>query len=60
MGGFTNRLRILSLLILLFAVGNRKVLGRLAEFQSKSEKIMKLFMGVSMVALGIVILLFFV
>lgn len=55
-----NIMFIVPLLILLFAVGNRKVLGRLAEWQSKSEKQMKLFMGVSMMALGIMILLFFV
>lgn len=55
-----NIMFVVPLLALLFAVGNRKVLGRLAEFQSKSEIQMKLFMGASMIALGVIILLFFV
>lgn len=55
-----NLMFVLPLLIVLLLVANTRVLAKLAEYQKKSERLFKLFMGLAMIGLGIVILVFFV
>lgn len=55
-----NLMFVVPLIILLAAAGNRFTLVKLAEWQSRSEKTIKLVMGLLMIVLGTLVLLFFV
>ena len=55
-----NFMYILPLLILLGLATNPLTLAKLAEFRQKHEKTEKLVMGLLLIALGVVILIFFV
>jgi len=50
----------LPLLLLLALAGNKYTLGRVAEWQAKSDKGLKFWSGIIMIALGIIILIWFV
>ncbi|MDP3882934.1 MAG: cytochrome c biogenesis protein CcdA [Candidatus Staskawiczbacteria bacterium] len=55
-----NVMFVLPLIILLALTVNPYTLAKIAEFRQKNERMEKLVMGTAMVALGAVILLFFV
>lgn len=55
-----NLMFILPLLLLLALAGNKYTLGRVAEWQAKSDKGLKFWSGIIMIALGIIILIWFV
>lgn len=55
-----NLMFIVPLLILLSLAGNKYTLGRVAEWQAKSDKGLKFWSGVTMILIGIIILIWFV
>ncbi|MDP2683711.1 MAG: DUF1573 domain-containing protein [bacterium] len=55
-----NLVFISPLLILLVLAGNPKTTGKLQEWERKESKNAKVLIGVTMIALGLIILLFFV
>jgi len=54
-----NAMFVVPLIVLLALAGNKYTLGRVAEWQSKSDKGLKFWSGVTMIALGIIILIWF-
>gem|GEM_PF-233482 len=55
-----NVMFVLPLIALLLALGNRRTVGALARWQAERKRTVKLVSGLVMVALGIVMLLWFV
>lgn len=55
-----NVMFVVPLLVLLALVGNKHALGKVAEWQSHSDKSLKFWSGVVMITLGIIILVWFV
>lgn len=54
-----NVMFVVPLLVLLALAGNRYMLGAVASWQGKSDKGLKFWSGVTMIALGIIILMWF-
>ena len=57
---FYNVMFVLPLVITLFFLTNRRVLGQISRWETSNKKIIKLIMGLVMVALGIIILVWFI
>ena len=55
-----NAMFILPLVLLLALAGNRYTLGRVAAWQSKTDRGLKFWSGIVMIALGVIIILWFV
>lgn len=55
-----NVMFVVPLIVLLALTGNRYALGRLAKWQSDTSVKLKLWSGMAMIALGIVILIWFI
>jgi cytochrome c-type biogenesis protein len=55
-----NLMFVMPLLILLLFTANPITLAKIAEFRKKNERMEKLVMGIMMLALGIIILTFFI
>lgn len=55
-----NVMFVVPLIVLLALAGNRYTLGRVAQWQSKTDKSLKFWSGVTMIALGLIILIWFV
>jgi len=55
-----NAMFVLPLIAVLLAVGNRRAVGRLMRWESGNKRTIKLSMGAGMVALGAIILIWFV
>jgi len=55
-----NVMFVVPLIILLALAGNKYTLGRVAQWQSEADKGLKFWSGVTMIALGIIILIWFI
>ena len=55
-----NVMFVLPLIVLLFAVGNRRVMGQVSRWEAQHKRALKLSQGLVMIALGVGILLWFV
>ncbi|MCL6642397.1 MAG: DUF1573 domain-containing protein [Candidatus Bipolaricaulota bacterium] len=55
-----NVMFVLPLIVLLFAVGNRRVMGQISRWEAQHKRALKLGQGLVMIALGVGILLWFV
>ena len=55
-----NVMFVLPLVFLLLLAGNKFTLGKVAEWQSRNDKMVKLVLGASMIIIGLIILFFFV
>lgn len=55
-----NLMFIIPLLVLLALAGNKYALGKVAAWQAKSDKGLKFWSGIIMIAIGIIILIWFV
>jgi len=57
---FYNLMFVLPLIITLFFLTNRRVLGKISRWETSHKKILKLIMGIIMILLGIAILIWFI
>ena len=57
---FYNVMFVLPLIITLFFLTNRRMLGKISRWESSNKKMIKLVMGIIMILLGIAILLYLI
>ncbi len=57
---FYNVMFVLPLVITLFFLTNRRVLGQISRWEDSNKKIIKLIMGIVMILMGIAILVWFI
>ena len=54
-----NVMFVMPLIIMLIFFSNRRVIGKVSRWEAEEKKPIKLVMGLSMIALGVIILIFF-
>ena len=55
-----NVMFVLPLVVILLFFSNRRVIGKVSRWEAEEKKPIKLIMGLLMIALGVIILIFFV
>lgn len=57
---FYNLMFVLPLIITLFFLTDRRVLGQISRWEASHKRIIKLIVGIVMILMGIVILIWFI